>query len=264
MDEQHRLAIRRAVRVTYDLQKIRIQVGNRGSKAVDTSLLSEGERAYMTTCSNTLEGLEKASFKELERLCKPLPVYKWLRAQKGCGPAMAGVIISEFDVTQAPMVSAFWAYAGLAVDTRTNQAQRRVRGEKANYNHFLRTKLLGVLAGSMLKCNSPWRKHYDDYKHGKTSAGWGKNPGHIHQASMRYMIKCFLTELWEAWRKIEGLPTPETYGVAKMGVVHGEHGVRPQFQRIARPERDDEAEKRAFDARLTEAAIEADLNWSED
>jgi hypothetical protein len=60
-------------------------------------------------------------------------------------------------------VSKLWAYSGLhVIDGR---AARRKKGERANWSQFLKTKMLGVLAPSFLKCSSPYRSFYDDYRH---------------------------------------------------------------------------------------------------
>lgn len=219
-------SLRHAVRYFYDLQKIRIQTGNRNSKHTDGSgaELTEEDKAFLVQTSEGLAKLEKDALKEVSRLLKPIPIYVWLKAQKGCGPTLSGVIVAELETAaRYETASKMWAYAGLHVDTRTNTAARRRRGEKANWNNFLKTKLLGVLAPCLIKANSPWRKFYDDYKHRKASAGWGKSDGHRHAAAMRYMVKMFLLELWKEWRTLEGLPVTPTYAEAKLGIRHGDH-----------------------------------------
>jgi hypothetical protein len=103
----------------------------------------------------------------------------------------------------------------------SGRAQHPVKGEKLNYNAFLRTKLVGVLAPVLLKCGSPWKKTYDEYKHRKASEGWGKSDGHRHQAAMRFMIKMLLLDIWKKWRASEGLPVRPSYHEEKLGHVHG-------------------------------------------
>lgn len=130
-----------------------------------------------------------------------------------------------------PTVSALWAYAGLAVDTRTNTARRHVKGERSNWNPFLKTKMLGVLGGQFIKYKnrttgeiSPYREIYDNYKHRLQSRDFGKNPGHVHKAALRVAVKYFLQDLWLAWRRLEGFPTTLPYKEAMLGRVHGDHG----------------------------------------
>ena len=61
---------------------------------------------------------EEKHFKDLEVALKPIPVYQsFLSKVVGVGPAMAGVILSEFDIYEAVYPSSFWKYAGLDVVT---------------------------------------------------------------------------------------------------------------------------------------------------
>ena len=48
---------------------------------------------------------------------------------------------------------------------------------------------------------------------------WG-SPDHIHKASIRYMVKAFLRDLYVAWRSIEGLSVRAPYHEAVLGHVH--------------------------------------------
>lgn len=99
----------------------------------------------------------------------------------------------------------------------SGQTQRPQKNQKLPYNSFLRSKLCGVLGPVMLKLNSPWRKFYDDYKHRKTTDGWGQSDMHRHNAAIRYLIKMLLQDIWLEWRKYEGLPIREPYHIAKQG-----------------------------------------------
>ena len=185
---------------------------------------------------------------------KPDPRYK------GVGPTMAGVILSEFDIYKADTVSKMWAFAGLVpvpgfrcrecqmVVTKKNNtdwkhgkrdkcskhlktlgrddvkeahvAQRPRKGEKLPYNAWLRTKLVGVLADCMIKCGSPYKKLYDDYKHRWKSGGKGVNDAHRHNAAKRYMIKMLLIDIHRDWRELEELPVRDPYQVEYLGHVH--------------------------------------------
>ncbi len=131
----------------------------------------------------------------------------------------------EAPVAKLPKCPKAAAVLGLADVYESAQAQRPTKGEKLAYNSFLRTKLVGVLAPVMLKVGSPWKKHYSDYKTRKATAGWGKSDGHRHQASMRYMIKMLLLDIWTEWRTCEGLPVRPSYHEEKQ---HG-HAARAGF-----------------------------------
>lgn len=254
-DTSGRERIRQSVRFFYDLQKLRIQMGNRAGS--DTAELEESDREHHETRAKTMHDLEKRELRHVRNLCKEHPIFPWLIEQKGVGPTMAGVIIAEVDIHRAETISALWKFAGLDVGP-DGRAPRRTKGKKNTYNSWLRTKLVGVLADCMIKANSPWREHYDHRKHrrqhqlvqqcmgcdgtGKAKQGedkgkkcknckgtggpapWGTGDAHRHRDALRAMIKAFLRELWVKWREAEGLPVTEEYKVAVLGRVHGDHG----------------------------------------
>jgi|TARA_R110000765_G_scaffold176834_1_gene282081 hypothetical protein len=278
------------VRGAYDIQKNRIQTGNRlvgnfkaklgqaPSEKEDTidkegqqvllnlrrshKLLTEGVASfprqatfkgdevisdYTELCLVDnyleLEAQEKNHFKRLGHILKDYPIYtEFLDGVKGIGPAMAGVIISEVDITKAEYPSSLHKYAGLDVasdgqgrsrrkehleDSEYKDKEGKVQVKKGiTFNPFLKTKLTGVLGASFLK-QSPdkcvYRKIYDDYKHRleHMDAHKEKSKGHRHNMAIRYMIKMFLIDLYNEWRPLEGLPVAPTYTEAKLGKVHG-------------------------------------------
>jgi hypothetical protein len=190
-----------------------------------------------------LEEQEKSHFRRLGNILKDYPIYtEFLDGVIGVGPAMAGVIISEIDITKAEYPSSLHKYAGIDVagdgQGRSRRAEHLEDSEyKAKdgtmktkkgitFNPFLKTKLIGVLGGSFIK-QSPdkckYRKIYDDYKHRieNMDAHKDKSKLHRHRMANRYMIKMFLIDLYNEWRKLEGLPVAPTYTEAKLGKVHG-------------------------------------------
>ena len=278
------------VRGAYDIQKNRIQTGNRlvanfkaklgqaPSEKEDTidadgqqilanlrrshKLLTEGVAtfqrqatfkgdevisSYTELCLVAnyleLEDQEKTHFRRLGNILKDYPIYNnFLTGVVGVGPAMAGVVISEIDITKAEYPSSLHKYAGLDVagdgqgrsrrkehleDSEYVDADGVVQTKKGiTFNPFLKTKLVGVLGSSFVK-QSPdkckYRKVYDDYKHRieNMDAHKEKSKGHRHNMAVRYMIKIFLIDLYNEWRALEGLPVAPTYTEAKLGKVHG-------------------------------------------
>lgn len=198
-----------------------------------------------------LEESETSHFKRLQEMVGDYPIYQeFLKDIKGIGPAMAGVIISELDIRKAQYPSSLWQYCGLGVESDGRGTSKRKEHLKdieyvdkdgnpavrkgINYNPFIKTKLMGVLASSFLKqADSPYRAIYDDYKHrleshpkycdgqvddkGKAVKGL---KGHRHAMAMRYMIKRFLVDLYRVWRPLEGLPAAPEYSEAKLGKTH--------------------------------------------
>lgn len=206
-----------------------------------------------------MEAEEAKQFRQFKGLLEEVPIYmQWLKDQRGVGPAMAGVIVTAIDIRRAQYPSSIWKYAGIDVGPdgrgRSRRAEHLVerkyinkKGKEATrmsvtYNPWLKTKLMGVLAGSFLRSASPWRKCYDDYKHRietdperikVTVAEWKKRneagdyvhhlwtPGRINDAAKRYMIKQFLVELYKQWRPLEGLVVHPPYHEWKHGHKHG-------------------------------------------
>ena len=223
------------VRAYYDYQRERMMLDGRLEQKKDGTA-KKGGRELSGEVIELLRDRRAVCFLEEEKLglaiakiIKTHPLWKhFLKDVKGCGESMAAVIITEFDINKAPTVSNLWSFAGLAPGK-----DRKVKGQKCPFNQFLRSKLCGVLGSSFLKCNSPYRKYYDDMKHRLESAGWGmdsKNPtdkkrpkaGHQHKAANRYMVKMFLRDLYVAWRTLEGLEVRKPYQEEYLGKKHEE------------------------------------------
>ena len=189
-----------------------------------------------------LETHEQQHFRRLEAILDDFPIWEqWLKGVRGCGPAMAGVIISEIDITKARYASSLWKLAGLDVASDGRGRSRReehlvkvsytnTKGEAAErnsitFNPFLKTKLLGVLGVSFLRSGSEYAQSYYDYKHRLESReDWqARTKLHRHRAAIRYMIKRFLADLYVQWRTLEGLPVAAEYHEAILHHVHRSH-----------------------------------------
>ncbi len=247
MEDTIRNSIKVLTRIYYDYQRERMMldgrlgitkagdlkkgVPERDQDALNIIFMRRAEVAAIE--DGTLQGFKDKETGEWDRqgslidLVHRHPLWKaFLQEVKGCGEAIAAVIISEFDIHKAPTVSNLWSFAGLAPGK-----DRKVKGQKCPYNQFLRAKLCGVLGSSFLKCNSPYRVHYDNMKHRYESEKWGmdsKNPtdknrpkaGHQHKGATRYMVKMFLIDLYVAWRTLEGLEVREPYQAEYLGHKH--------------------------------------------
>jgi hypothetical protein len=275
--QQHRLALKRKVRMFYDLQRLRMQAAGRtlarptkpGEEERVEIFLHEVDLAILETRAKDLRRVEREALRDVEAHLQALPFFVQVLSDKtlykGIGPTMAGVIMAEFDIHRSDTVSKMWAFAGLHTEPaercrhcftlvdaesfkhigktpkacmeagreyvvleadrlKSGKSPRPKKGEKLPYNAWLRTKLVGVLGAVLLKVGSPWRKTYDDYKHRLESKGWGKNPGHRHQASIRYMVKMLLLDIHRRWRLHEGLVLRPPYSEEKLGMApHGGH-----------------------------------------
>lgn len=119
-----------------------------------------------------LEKVESTAFRNLVNILSEFEIWTtFLKDVRGCGPAMAAVIISELDISKSKYASSLCAYAGLDVyngsgRSRREEHRREVEyidrnGKKQTrlgltYNPWLKSKLLAVLGGSFLKSVS-WR-----------------------------------------------------------------------------------------------------------
>jgi hypothetical protein len=148
---------------------------------------------------------EKEIIKLLKEELKNHKIYEWLKYVKGVGETMASVIVSEYDINKANTVSKMWAFTGLVPN------MKKEKGKKCPYNQWLKSKMVGVLAGSFLKCKSVYSDFYYNYKNRIKEREKDWTPLHIDLASKRYMIKMFLKDLYVQWRTVEGLPVREPY-----------------------------------------------------
>jgi hypothetical protein len=189
-----------------------------------------------------LERAESTHFRRLGMILREFPIWNdFMDDVKGVGPAMAGVIISEINIHTAEYPSSLHKYAGLDVVKGEGRGRFKHHLEESTYtdkdgaeqtkmgitfNPFLKTKLIGVLGSSFIKQKaetSPYRSIYDSYKHRLENhpKHKEKTKGHRHNMAVRYMVKKFLTDLYNAWRRLEGLTVAPTYEEAKLGMTHG-------------------------------------------
>jgi len=217
--------------------------------------------------------IEQAEQKQMDRI-KPVveahPVYEAFSKEiGGLGQILTAVLITSIDIHETEYVSSMWKYCGLDVapDGRGRGMYKEHMEEvpyldkngnvdwkkSLTYNPWLKTKLLGTLAVSILMAQSErrdekgnltreagkYRKIFDDYKnrlenHPKWQDGIHPQTGeptkefryksrklHRLNAAKRYMIKMLLQDLYAVWRKLAGLPVAPPYAEAKLGMIHG-------------------------------------------
>lgn len=256
--------LRKLIQVRYDYQDLRIRTSNRLSKKADGSdqnkddaILPEDEvpqiRSLLDTSRDMEDGIEMAIKAEVEKF----PIYtEFLSKVKGCGPSLSAILISSIDINKAVYASKMVQYAGLNpgmkrgkkkdADGNIIETDELVRGDKPTkgyllpYNAFLKTKLMGVLAGCMLKANSQYRIYYDNMRerlsnsdkpvNGNPERKWkDETKAHINMASQRYMIKMFLQDLYGVWRQLEGLPARKPYQEEYLGHVSSMPSIAKQI-----------------------------------
>lgn len=271
MEEAILNSIKTLTRVYYDYQRERMaldgRIGQTKSGAVkkgvpvrDMTMLlviKERRESVMEFEEGILHGYKRAdgTWDRDEALCTIVhqhPLWKaYLQEVKGIGEGIAAVILSEYDIYKADTVSKLYQFGGMnpglvrgkvwkkdkagnriAVVTDTMvRGDKRTAGFICPYNQFLKSKLLGVLGPSFLKCASPYSEFYYNMRQRLESEDWGtasKNPtdkkkpkaAHQHNAANCYMVKRFLQDLYVAWRTLEGLPVREPYQEQYLGHRH--------------------------------------------
>lgn len=224
-------------RITDGVTKIRLR-SFKGQELIS----SYAEFALVGQYENLLL-FEEDAFNSIKMLLKEVPIYtEFLKDVKGIGPAMAGVIITEFDIHKAEYPSSFWRYAGLDVAEDGRARSRRkehlidyeyttkdgeIKARKGiTFNPFLKTKLVGVLGPSFLKAGKDhkYSREYYQYKFRLENHAIYKDVsnGHRHNMAIRYAVKRFLVDLHVFWRELEGLPVSQEYSEAKLDMKHKE------------------------------------------
>jgi len=234
------------------IQKARIQFNNRLAAIDNATDESSGtmQRQVVERWLDVFTALEKQLDADIKDAVKDLPIYEEMSNLKGIGPMLAAKMIAMIDINQANTVSGLWKYCGYGVGEYWVNGDGKIKAPKHGiqyidkqrvrvtpepepgwklqelrdrpvekfllcYNKRLKTTLY-LVAGSFMKCGSPYRAIYDKAKvHYETTTDWTK--GHIHRAATRKMIKIFLSHLWERWRILEGLPTRRAYVLEQLG-----------------------------------------------
>jgi hypothetical protein len=186
---------------------------------------------YLRLCEQ-----ERVMFRDLKFEIREWEIWnEFLVDVKGVGPAMASVMVSEFDPHKGKYVSSFWKYAGLDVAddgkarSRRSEHLREIEYEDSDgnkqtrkgltFNPFLHDKILGVLGPCLLRSTGKYKDIYDDYRHrlDHEKKHEDKSDGHKHRMGIRYMVKQLVADLYEHWRPIEGLPVHDPYREAQLG-----------------------------------------------
>lgn len=242
---------------------------------MDDAEISEKDYDTVEFVKIATSKIEKRLAKDIEKILKKEPVYnEFFKKVRGCGPLMSAACLSEFDVYKSETVSKMWQFAGLnsgevrgkkiiKITKKTDMSQiireyenqkgekcgitltgELVRGDKktpgfvAPFNSWLRTKLIGVLAGGMIKAQNgdtglnyaldyyyPYKTRLEqsekEVMHKGEMTPWKDvSKGHRDNAAKRYMIKMFIKDLYVAWRTLEGLEVRAPYQEEYLGHKH--------------------------------------------
>jgi len=116
--EQDRVALRRKVHIFYDFQRLRLQTAGRTLDRATEIELHPADINILDARANNLHKAEDEALKDVAAHLATMPAFTQILADKqkwkGIGPTLAGVLLSEIDITRCETVSALWRYAGLA------------------------------------------------------------------------------------------------------------------------------------------------------
>lgn len=212
------------IRTRLDVQKTRMAVSNRLG-AAERGGWTAPMLAPMQEQIDVLLVQEASLERRIRRVIRKHPAWPWCKSVRGIGETNIAPLLEYLDPTK-PHVSSWYRYCGLAVDNTTHMAVKRTKGEKANWNPYL--KVCCYLIGeSFVKAGGTYRAVYDEAKafyQGKYPE-WSKL--HAHRAAMRKATKLFLSHLHAEWRKALGLETDPPYPQQILG--HGGY-IAPESQ----------------------------------
>ncbi len=251
MLNEYKSEIRTIIRTIDDFQNLRVRTGNRLKKKKDGSTQKDARTNKPDVTAKSIidsvglfhssQQIEKDLTKQLEDVVKKTDEWKlYLKNVCGIGPKLAGVLIAEIDPYKAETVSKIWQYAGLNPSMVFGKKKDKdgnivtttdlVRGDRATsgyilpYNSYLRMCVCGKIATSFLKAKNQ-KKYQAIYYEAKqfyaTNPKWqGESAKHIHNASIRKMMKQFLADYYAFVRPLYGLEARVPYAEEKMGIKH--------------------------------------------
>lgn len=230
MEQNQLMELRMLVELYYDIQHIRIATSNRIEAYYQSRRAKHSE---LDPVFVDLKAIERDIDKQIKYAIKDHPLwYGWFKDVKGIGHVMAAGIISfhHNSISEAPTISAFWKYHGLA------PGQKRTKGQKIDYNPRAKTHAWKV-GMQLLKAKGKYSEIYyaakqkyeqradilEAHKSGKARGGCNSYKMHIHYMALRKEIKLFYAHTWIKWRQLENLSISQPYIIdneTELGKIH--------------------------------------------
>lgn len=150
------------VRNRDDYQRTRIRITNRIGACKrggwDPGLLTALESGLPM-----IEAAEKDADKTIRKLVRKHPVWQaWLSEVRGIAESLAAPLLEYLD-PHAEHLSCWYQYLGLGCDER-GDATRKLSGQKAAYNHYLKTHAVFKIGSAFIKSGGFYRDIYDQEK----------------------------------------------------------------------------------------------------
>lgn len=227
----------------YQIQKVRIQLGNAGRASADAAEPSE----FPTWLRRQMKVLEVRLQSVMKAWVAERAPGRWAMAQVGIGPVLAAGLLAHIDPAKAKTAGAIWRFAGLDPSLNWDKGQKRPYNadlkvlcfkigdsfmkfhnhEGCFYGHvYAQRKALEVArneAGTFAdqaaatldakRITDPATKAI--YEAGTLPAG------RIELRARRYAVKLFLSHLqWVMWESLYGVPPANPYVIEHLGHVH--------------------------------------------
>jgi len=228
---EEQISLLNEVRRYFAVQNVRKAQANQIRAMVADDLIPPEQAAeWIASMVKPLISEENRMARKTAKQLKGMPIWEgWLRHVRGVDVKLGAQLIAHIQpIGDFDNVAKLWAYAGLSVID--GKAQRRMKGQKSNWNPELKTICFNFGA-SIEKAGGPYRDLYDRYgardlavhpepievkrKDGSTYKDYSK--GHMRNRRLRYAEKIFLSHLWQAWREMEGLPVRGPYAIEYLG-----------------------------------------------
>jgi hypothetical protein len=244
MEFEKYLKLKRLVDVYYDVQDVRTRTANR---------LLTFPANIKGLHPKSLESIEADLKLEIDQLLSDVPIWHdFLCKWRGIGPCLAGSLIATIMVrfvkreptndfekqwslktkdnkTLVPEIrgikafanpSKLHAFAGL--DVRNGKAPRKIRNNRESVTWSPKMRVISWKIGEQfVKQGRYYRDLYERFRQqyeARPDLQDGKGAkGHRYAMAKRKMVKQFLTDMWVAWRKLEGLSTVNPYVIDKLG-----------------------------------------------
>lgn len=244
----------------YDLQKLRIETGNRLYQLLGKDKLQDARYVGLTSTFKQLKQLEKGVSDHIKWQVKELPIWEnWLKDVKGIGHILTGGLFAwicgqqhtdeclkkrekyfakkkkgakkrkeRFEckcpimgIARFPYVSSLWKYCGL--DVVDGKAPRRAKGQKITWNPRMRT-LCWKIGESFVKTHGFYRDQYEEFREQEDTKHPKLSKLHRFNRAKRKTVKLFLSHFFATWYRIEGLEAPKPYAIA---VLEHKHEIKP-------------------------------------
>jgi len=204
-------ACRDVVRLYYAIQKMRVRSQNQSMAAARLGR----PREFSLFVTDVLRELERVIAAALGDCAARYRVGQWLQGISGVGPVLSAGLLATFDV-RVGHVGHWYRYAGICPGIVWQPGQKRP------WSAFAKTLVTFRLGECLIKQKSRpggyYGRLYEQAKrrYAETHPEWTR--GHIHNAARRWMVKRFLSHLWEVcYEDYYGQDAPMPYPIAILG-----------------------------------------------